>query len=95
MTLIEKIFSLLPNALKYGEQLKNPATWKQRTVRITAVVGFLTNVLPFIAPFDEVSSNELHDAAVLISNGIDGVLLLFNLYMHPATSAKIGFKAKS
>lgn len=79
------------NTLKYGEQLANPATWKQRTVRITAIVGVLVNALPFISAFGEMQPNELRDAAVLISNGVDGVLLLFNAYMHYATSSKVGF----
>lgn len=91
MTLWEKLLSLR-NALNYGEQLANPATWKQRTVRITAVVGLLVNVLPFIEAFAAMSNQELRDAAVLISNGVDGVLLLFNAYMQYATSVKVGFR---
>lgn len=90
MTLWDKLMAL-KNALNYGEQLKNPATWKQRTVRITAVVGLLVTALPFVPAFEAMSQADLHDAAVLISNGVDGVLLLFNAYMQYATSAKVGF----
>ncbi len=83
------------NALNYGEQLANAATWKQRTARSTAIVGLLTASLPFLDAFGALDSNALREAAHNIALGIDGLWFLFNGYMHYATSVKVGFNGPS
>jgi len=72
-------------ALEYGEQLANPATWKQRNLRMNAVVGLLTALLPFLGVTDADPEMVKEFAA-----GIGAAVLLYNSYFHIATSSKIG-----
>lgn len=94
MSLWQKLMAL-KNALNYGEQLANAATWKQRTARSTAIVGLLTALLPILDAFGGLDSNALREAAHNIALGIDGLWFLFNGYMHYATSVKVGFNGTS
>lgn len=79
-------FLLLCRALRAGESLTNAATWKQRQLRLNAllpIVSLLTLVLPVDLMPDDVD-------AIAIGVGIIG-LALINGYLTLATTVKIGF----
>lgn len=72
--------------LRFGEQLSNPATWKNAsaaTMVVTAVLWALVNVFKvFQLPFD-VTPEQVDQAAVVI-------VTVVGLYFNYATSAKVG-----
>jgi len=73
------------SALRAGESLSNPATWKQRQLRLNAllpIVYFLSKLLPVELSTDEVDA--VATGLALISGA------LVNGYFTLATSDKIG-----
>lgn len=82
----------LIRALQAGEELKNAATWKNTqaiTGAITAVLGFVALVLPYIGVKIETTPDQLS----AIAGGIAAVVGLFNGYTTIATSKKVGLPA--
>lgn len=73
------------DALNYGEQLSNSATWKNAAIAVNAVSGFLSALLLFVPAFEDLDKAVVDD----IARGVFGVVCLFNLYVHPATSKTV------
>jgi hypothetical protein len=86
MTIFEKLIAAR-NAVNYGEQLANSATWKQRTTRINALFGLVAAALPFAGI--DADAETMRDFA----GGIGAVWVLYNNYIHAATSTKIGLQS--
>lgn len=80
---ITDIFSVL----RYGEQVANPAAWKTGQITVNVLSGFALAVLNFgsswLPVLKTIDVNTVNMAAGL-------VLSLANLYLTPATSAKVG-----
>jgi hypothetical protein len=79
-----KNFILFFQALRAGELLADPATWKSRQLSVTAILAilyFLVKVLPMDIP-----SNDL----TTIADGIALVGGLVNSYLTVATTEKVG-----
>lgn len=79
----------LIRALNAGEELRNAATWKNTqatTGAITAILGFVALVLPYIGVKIETTPEQLS----AIAGGVAAVVGLFNGYTTIATSAKVG-----
>ena len=77
------------NALKAGEQLLDPATWKNRQVTANAILVLLlalVNVLK-IKGIEVPVSEEMFGA---MSEGIAALIGVLNMYFTTATSKKIG-----
>ena len=85
MGLFDKLMALR-NALNYGEQLGNSATWKVRAIRINAIAGLVAVLLPFVG-MENVDHETINDFAA----GVGAVYALFNAWAHVSTSAKVGF----
>lgn len=76
-------------ALHAGEELRNVATWKNTqaiTGALTAILGFVALVLPYVGVKIETTPEQLS----AIAGGIAAVVGLFNGYTTVATSAKVG-----
>jgi len=76
---------LLFRALRAGESLADPATWKNRQLISTAILAilyFLVKVLPV-----DISPDDLN----IIADGIALLGCLANGYLTVATTDKIGF----
>jgi hypothetical protein len=79
-------FLLLCRALRAGESLADPATWKQRQLRLNALLAILwllAKLLPVELAPDDIDA---------LANGI-GMIggTLVNGYLTVATTVKIGF----
>jgi len=77
-------FILLCRALRAGESLADPATWKSRQLRLTAILTllyFLVKVLPVELSPDDI--NAIADAIALLGGLING-------YLTVATTEKVG-----
>jgi hypothetical protein len=85
VSLLDKV-KRAKDVLNYGEQLANPATWKQRTARFNAIIGFLMAALPFIPAFQDIDRDTIID----IATGVGGFAGLWNMYSTYATSEKVG-----
>jgi hypothetical protein len=75
---------LLCRALRAGESLADPATWKNHQLRLTAILTilyFLAKVLPVELSTDDI--NAIADAIALLGG-------LANTYLTVATSEKVG-----
>jgi len=77
-------FILLCRALRAGESLADPATWKNRQLRLTAILTILYFLVKFI-PVD-LSPDDLN--AIADSIALLGGLV--NSYLTVATSEKVG-----
>lgn len=84
--MLDKLFAL-GRAMRYGEELSNSATWKNRQLAANAVAGLIGTTLVF-APM-EVNIEDLQTVAgaVAILGG------LFNAWATASTSKKIGVPA--
>lgn len=73
-------------ALKLGNELSDPATWKNRAVLTTVIGGLLYIIVPYlpasIAPTPEVTD--------LITDAIISIVAVVNSYLMIATSKKVG-----
>lgn len=84
----------LIKALQAGQELKNAATWKNTqsiTGAITAILGFVSLVLPYVGVKVEISSDQI----IAIAGGVAAVVGVFNSYTTIATSAKVGLPPRS
>jgi hypothetical protein len=85
MSLYDKI-THAKDALEFGQQLANAATWKQRQSRLNALAGFVASALYFVPEFRHIDSQIITDFA----GGIGAVYALVNWYFTNATSKKVG-----
>lgn len=79
-------FLLLFRALRAGESLANPAIWKQRQLRINAllpIVALLVNFSPVEIVPDDVDA--------IVTGAAWALGALVNGYLTLATTVKIGF----
>ena len=72
-------------AVRYGEELKDPAKWKKGQLLTNAVGGLLVIAMRYIVPEYDLQP-EMVDAA---TEAIVGVLVCLNLYITKASSKKI------
>jgi len=81
-------------ALRQGYILKNPETWKNRTVAVNALMALLGVVLAVAkgAGYDIPVSDEVLGA---VAAGIWGVVGMFNSWSTVATTAKIGVRSSA
>jgi len=85
--MISEIFT----ALKAGEELKDPAKWKNRQVVINQVGAVVAGVVAFLKwkyP-DVIIPEELKD---MVIQTVGGGLVVVNYYLTVATTKKIGSK---
>ena len=81
--MLEKLFAAA-NAVKAGECLKNPATWKNNTMLMNTLVVIIGSIPTFIEfPMTDGQINS-------IAYGVVTVVGLYNTYIHAATSTKVG-----
>jgi len=81
--ILNKLFAAA-NAIKAGESLKNPATWKNRQILMNAILIIVGTIPQFVAI-------ELSDADInSISYGLATLAGVLNTYFTAATSAKVG-----
>ena len=80
---MEKLFAAA-NALKAGEVLKNPASWKNRQIIMNALLVIIGTIPTFI-PI-ELSSSDVNAIAFGLAT-LGGVV---NTYLTAATSEKVG-----
>jgi hypothetical protein len=80
---LEKLYAAV-NALKQGECLKEPATWKNSTLLMNPLMGVLTSI-SIMADLPMTDSQQS-----TIAFGIMTIAGLYNQYIHLATSAKVG-----
>ena len=86
MSLLEKLFAA-GRALRAGESLKNPATWKTFNLVFTNLAVIIAVVFQF-AGIDVTDSQQN-----MISNGLATLgVVLFNTYFTVATTEKLGIK---
>lgn len=73
-------------ALRYGWILRNPATWKNRTVAVNALVALFGVALAVAKEFgyEVILSDDIVSAAALVVWGV------FNAWSTAATTDKIG-----
>jgi hypothetical protein len=88
MTLLEKLFAA-GRALRAGESLKNPATWKTFNL-------IFTNIAIIVGVTFNFAGIEATDAQQnMIANGLATLgVILFNTYFTVATTDKLGVKPK-
>lgn len=79
-------------ALRQGYILKNPETWKNRTVAVNALMALLGVALAVAkgAGYDIPVSDEMLGA---VAAGIWGIVGVFNSWSTVATTAKIGLRS--
>lgn len=79
----------LMNALKAGQQLRDPALWKNRQLTLNAVTILLAAVIAVLrlAGVDVIISDE---ALQLLAEIIAGILGLINIILTTATTKKVG-----
>lgn len=80
-------FLLLCRALRAGESLADPATWKNHQLRLNAILAILYLLIKF-SPIDLAADdvNAIADSIALIGGTV-------NSYLTVATSDKVGFGA--
>ena len=78
-------------ALKAGEELSNPATWKKGQ-HLTNTVGALVLSVMGLVRWKFPEANIPAELADTLTQIIVGVLIAVNLYLTPATTKKIGAK---
>ena len=87
--MMKKIVAVL-NALKYGQELKDPAKWKQGQELTNLVGGLIAAIIALIKAnypnFELPLGAEEHIEGIVI-----GALILINIYYTRATTKKIGF----
>lgn len=84
MSLLTKILAAR-DAVNYGEQLANSATWKKGAIAITAMTGLITAVLSVIPGLENANPKDVQD----IAEGVYAAVALFNVYVHKASTTKI------
>ena len=87
MSLLDKLFAAA-KAVNQGEMLKNPATWKNRTILMNVFLSFLA-LIPMFAKI-EISQSEMNS----IAYGFVTIAGVVNTYMTAATSDKVGLPKK-
>lgn len=80
------IFFDLLKALKLGEELKNPAVWKNAQVLTNVIGGLVAFVLKYLPPAYQLPD----DLASILVSAIVGVVLAVNSYITFASSKKVG-----
>jgi len=78
------------NAINYGEQLSDSATWKKSAVAVSAIAGLLAAIFPFIPHLDQVDEQTIKSVA----GGVYAVYSIFIMYTHAATTTTIGLSPK-
>lgn len=81
------------SAFRQGKELTNAATWKNRTIATTTIVGLLAALVSISAAFGyqiDVDQETLQQ----VGAGITAVVSLVSAVMHVITSAKVGLPAK-
>lgn len=76
----------LLKALKMGEELKNPAAWKNAQILTNLVGGLLALILKYL-PLEYQLPDDLMS---LFVSAIVGVVLAVNSYITYASSKKVG-----
>jgi hypothetical protein len=87
-SLLDKLFAA-GRAIQAGEQLKNPAAWKNVQLLMNAFLTILGAVLVFV-PDLEVSDAQLNAVAY----GLATLGGLLNVYFTAATTTKVGLPPK-
>jgi hypothetical protein len=77
------------NALNYGEQLANATTWKKSGIAIGALSGLLAIVFGMVPGLEGVDVGTIDK----ISNGIFAVGTVYQLFIHVATTKKLGLRS--
>ena len=72
-------------AVRYGEELKDPAKWKKGQLLTNAVGGLLYIGLKYLAPDFEMPPGVIETA----TEGIIAVLVCINLYITKSSSKKV------
>ena len=83
------------NVLRKGEEVADPATWKNRSVAVSAVVGLLIAVKLLAMAFGVdlgVTDAQIESAVI---GGASVVGLVLSVWTTLATSKKVGLPAKS
>jgi len=83
MNLLDKLF-LLAGAVKKGECLKNPETWKNASLLTNSLLALIA----LIPQFTSIPISESEQNAIVY--GVVTVIGVFNAYTHAATSTKVG-----
>ena len=85
MGILDKLFAAA-NAVKAGESLKKPATWKNRQMLMNIFLVIIGAIPQFV-------NIELSDADInSISYGLAALAGVVNTYLTVATSAKVGIE---
>lgn len=79
----------LMNALKAGEELRDPALWKNRQLTLNAVTIVLATVVAGLKMFN-VNIPLSDDALKLLAEIIAAILGFANIILTTATSKKVG-----
>lgn len=79
---------------KQGEQVTNPATWKNRTIAMNALVG-LFGTSAAIAKGFGYSLDLDQDTIQGLAAGVIAVVAVVNGVMHCITSAKVGLPSNT
>jgi len=83
MGILDKLFAAA-NAVKAGESLKKPATWKNRQMLMNAFLVIIGTIPQFV-------NIELSDADInSISFGLAALAGVLNTYFTAATSTRVG-----
>ena len=83
MGLLNKLFAAA-NAIKAGESLKDPATWKNRQMLMNVLLVIIGTIPQFIDV--ELSEADINS----ISYGLAALAGVVNTYLTAATSDKVG-----
>ena len=82
------MFQLL-NALKAGQQLQDPTTWKNRQLTLNAVTVLLTALVGLLR-FSGVDVYLSDEALRLLAEVVAGLLGFINILLTTATTKKVG-----
>ncbi len=88
MSLLDKIFAAA-KAVNKGESLKDPATWKNRTMLMNVFLAFLALIPQFVTT---IAMTDAEQNA--IAYGFVTIVGVYNAYMHAATSTKVGLPSR-
>jgi len=80
------IFFDLLKALKMGEELKNPAAWKNAQVLTNIIGGLIALILPYLPTNYQLPD----DLVTLFVSAIVGIVMAVNSYITYASSKKVG-----
>jgi hypothetical protein len=86
-----KRISALVTVLRRGRMVANPGAWKQRHITVAAVSGLLLAVSQALEVFGYGHLFPLNAEAAAVLAG--GILVVADLLLVPATSAKVGLPA--